>query len=314
MKFEKAAASHPWGVETYEVADLGMADTKVSEGWLAGNTLGDVMETYLDRVTGDLPYAFYGRQFPLSVRRLEANGTMPLQVCPPDEVAEQRFDSLGKAKLWYVVEAEPGAAIVQGFARDVTAEEAYLIATGKGGKKPDGSVFHIIDTHKGDHFTINPGTVHCAFGKLTVLEIAEASAMDITLWNWGEGMDADDLGMVEALDFIELGRHRQDQAQFPDPRQLASQEEFRISKISLTEGLRVFPSEAGLFLLYSCVSGSAAVQTGSYGNAETYSLRNGETILIPAEVKDAVVLPKEAGTVLLEATVGTREEKEEWEK
>ena len=36
--------------ESWEIADMGIEDSVVSEGWLAGNTLSDVMETYLEKI------------------------------------------------------------------------------------------------------------------------------------------------------------------------------------------------------------------------------------------------------------------------
>ena len=36
--------------ESWEIADMGFRDSLVSEGWLAGNSISDLMETYLDRI------------------------------------------------------------------------------------------------------------------------------------------------------------------------------------------------------------------------------------------------------------------------
>ena len=39
--------------ESWEIADMGIEDSVVAEGWLAGNTIGDIMETDLERVVGE---------------------------------------------------------------------------------------------------------------------------------------------------------------------------------------------------------------------------------------------------------------------
>ena len=57
--------------ESWELADMGEQDSLVSNGWLAGNSIGDIMETYLDRITGDSAYAWFGRQFPLLIKFLD---------------------------------------------------------------------------------------------------------------------------------------------------------------------------------------------------------------------------------------------------
>ena len=111
--------------ESWELADMGIEDSVVAEGWLAGNTIGELMETYLERIVGENVYNFYGRQFPLLIKSLEVKGRLSAQVHPDDQVAAERYDSLGKAKLWYVTEADDNAKIYCGFKRPLSALELY---------------------------------------------------------------------------------------------------------------------------------------------------------------------------------------------
>ena len=46
--------------ESWELADMGVQDSVVSNGWLAGNTISELMETYLDRIVGEDVYDHYG--------------------------------------------------------------------------------------------------------------------------------------------------------------------------------------------------------------------------------------------------------------
>ena len=39
--------------ESWELADMGIEDSVVAEGWLAGNTISELMETYLERLVGE---------------------------------------------------------------------------------------------------------------------------------------------------------------------------------------------------------------------------------------------------------------------
>ena len=39
--------------ESWELADMGVEDSVVAGGWLAGNTISDLMETYLERIVGE---------------------------------------------------------------------------------------------------------------------------------------------------------------------------------------------------------------------------------------------------------------------
>ena len=202
LHFETAPTQRPWGSEIWHVADLGAVDTAVRGGWLEGDTLSDIMETYIDRVVGDNVYYWYGRQFPVAVRTLQVTGRTPLWVCPGDEVAGARFDALGKAKLWYVTEAGPEARLWLGLERELTAKDFY-------GRCMDGRIaedLHAVVPKKGDSFFIAPGTVHAA-ADVNIVEISEASVLDISVFDWNGFMDPEDLGVVDAIDFVDLCAH-----------------------------------------------------------------------------------------------------------
>ena len=56
--------------ESWEIADMGIVDSVVSNGWLAGNTISELMETYMERIVGENVHNFYGRQFPILIKYL----------------------------------------------------------------------------------------------------------------------------------------------------------------------------------------------------------------------------------------------------
>ena len=173
--------------ESWELADMGFRDSEVAAGWLAGSTISEILETYLEDLVGETAYSYFGRQFPLMVKMLDVHGRTPLMVCPDDEVAGQRYDTLGKLKLWYVMDAEPGAKLYMGFKNDISATELY-------NRCHDGSleeVLNVIVPHKGDAFLMTPGLVHAASGGLVLAEIAESSDLDFKIYNWGDSVNAE---------------------------------------------------------------------------------------------------------------------------
>ena len=111
--------------ESWELADMGIEDSVVENGWLAGNTISELMETYLERIVGENVYNYYGRQFPLLIKFLDINEKLSVQVHPDDQVGAERYDSLGKTEIWYVMDAKPGAKVYAGFNRQVSAQEFY---------------------------------------------------------------------------------------------------------------------------------------------------------------------------------------------
>ena len=310
FKFCTLQDDYPWGSEEFKLADLGYRDSLIREGWLAGNSLAELMDTYLDRVVGDNVYEYYGRQFPVCVRLLRVKGRMPLRVHPDDETAAQRYDFLGKEKLWYVLRAGADARLLVGFRRDTDAAEVYA-------KCLDGSVedvLNVIAPHAGQCLHIPAGTPHAAAGDVEILEIGESSPMDFCLCGWGEEVHPDEfdpaLTLVDALDFMSYKKFgdspvkpANDDTLAPGATRLIDLPQFRTDRIPLTAPLQV-RREIGPFLLYSCVKGGASVQLAlAGGQTLDYPVKAGETLLVPAECPEFVLAPTERDTVLLETSV-----------
>ena len=175
-----------WGSEEFRLADLGYRDTFVHDGWLAGSTLGDLMETYLDRVTGEHVFDGWGQQFPFQIRRIKVEGKMPLRVSPDDETARDRYDHLGKEKLWYVADAGKGSRLLIGFRRDTDASELYAECLEGNPVK----LLNTLEPRAGQFFYIPAGTPHCAFGPMTIVEVSESSALDFCLCDWNRLVSA----------------------------------------------------------------------------------------------------------------------------
>lgn len=292
--------------ESHEIADLGYRDSQILDGWLAGNTLSDIMEMYLDRIVGEKAFAYYGRQFPLSVKLIDAEGRIPLMVHPDDETAAQRYDFLGKAKMWYVLETRPGARVWQGFAGDTDAGQLYSACL-------DGSVeglLNAVEPRPGDCFHLRPGTVHAAEG-VVLLEVSEASPLDFCLYDWGAGVSEAQfdsaLGLEEALDFIDFKAFKDADRQKGSPVLVKSQE-FTSTRMDLKDPVHITAGENGGFAVYFCISGEASVQVPAGGGMESTILRSGETVLVPAEIDDFYLVPGQSGTVLVEILVDREEE------
>lgn len=82
---------------------------------------------------------------------------------------------------------------------------------------------------------------------------------------------------------------------------------FNVAKISLTDPLHIYTEKFESFILYVCVEGAASVQIPSVngkGEAcmDNYEFSKGETILVPADMPDFFLVPRDRSTVLLEAT------------
>lgn len=309
--------------ESWELADMGVQDSVVSNGWLAGNTISELMETYLDRIVGEDVYDHYGRQFPLLIKFLDIQNKLSVQVHPDDEVAEQRYDSLGKSEIWYVLDAAEGAKVYAGFNREVSAQELY-------DRCHNGTVEEILNViypKKGDAIHVVPGTVHAADGGILIAEIQESSDMTFRLYDWGREFNpktARKMHLDEAIDLINYGKF-DDRLYHKGPlwedgdkgdgviRQLVKCPQFTVNEMKVNSPLKIEKEKFGGFIIYMCINGGAAIQVpvpdGKGGKmTESTELKKGETVLVPADMPDFVIVPTEKDTLLVEAMVERQEE------
>lgn len=347
--------------ESWEIADMGFEDSVVENGWLAGNTISELMETYLERIVGEDVYRYYGRQFPLLVKFLDIDGNLSVQVHPDDEIAAERYDALGKPELWYVLDAKPDAKLYLGFNRDMTAAEFYE-------RCQNGSVrevLNVIHPKKGDVVYVAPGTVHSADGGILLVEVQASSDMVFRLYDWGRENDpstARPMHLEEAIDMIDYRKfdfsryrkgplwgdeashvpckahecccgddchcheedhechchedhHHADEGGVVET--LVESPQFNVTKLHLSDPLHIYTEKFESFIVYICLEGAASVQvpsTRENGEAymENYEFSKGETILIPADMPDFYLVPRDRSTVLLEAVTRPVEEQDEY--
>ena len=296
MRFLSDKTEMPWGTVEYKLADLGFIDSMASEGWLKGNNLSDIMQTYLERVVGETSFNWYGTQFPVLVKKLTVKGRTSLHVTADDEVAEQRYDAFGKTALWYVEATGPEAKLYLGFKDDITAADFYKACH----ENKVESLLHSVKPKAGESYLITPGMVHAA-KDVTLIEIAEASELWFRLYDWGS--EERDLHLDEAFDLIDFQRYRV-KRDTEGKGAIAITPQFTVNKIALTQPLKSTRDEDDTFLLYFCTKGKAVIQEKQVN----YSLKEGDLILVPAESNEFFLLPETSDAELLEIRMDPRPE------
>ena len=301
MRFQPERVERKWGIAEYRIADLGYIDSVALDGWLSGNSISDIMQTYLERLSGEVPFENYGTQFPVMVKWLDIKDRTSLHVNPDDEAAEQRYDAFGKTALWYVAAAGPEARLYLGFQRDVSAAEFYE-------KCLDGTVeelLHVIRPKVGEHYLVTPGMVHAA-QDVRLLEIAESSELWFRLHAWGDGES--ELHLEEAFDLIDFKAYRMPRPSAGNPdavmEKLAVTPQFTVNEIRLRDRVRV-TDQGGSFRLYACVRGAGSVEVEGM---DRLPFQGGDAVLVPAELKDFLLVPTGRDTLLLEVLLEPRHE------
>src|ERR1700736_1481142 len=114
----------PWYEDTGTTELVGEAwltgpDCVVETGELEGRDFKSVAAEFAAELAG----SGGGGEFPLLVKMLFPNEKLSVQVHPDDAQAQAMGQPRGKTECWYVLEAEPGAAVALGLKDGVTAEQ-----------------------------------------------------------------------------------------------------------------------------------------------------------------------------------------------
>jgi mannose-6-phosphate isomerase len=163
----------PWYAETGTTEKVGEAwltgpQCVVETGALAGRTLASVA-------------AEMGGEFPLLVKLLFPAEKLSVQVHPDDAQAQALGETRGKTECWYVLEAEPGAAVALGLKPgvDATAVKASVA---------DGTMEELMEwvpVSVGDMLFVDAGTVHAIGPGVVLLETQQTSDVTYRLYDYG---------------------------------------------------------------------------------------------------------------------------------
>jgi len=169
--------------ESWDLVDRPEAQSVVTGGPWKGKSLHDLMVSHGAEIMG--PRWPKGRPFPILVKWLDCRERLSLQVHPPASVAAQ-LGGEPKTENWYIVRAEPGAAVLAGLkpeANPATFREALK-------KNATESLVHRWPTMAGDSLLIQSGVMHAIDGGNLILEIQQNSDTTYRVYDWGRvGLD-----------------------------------------------------------------------------------------------------------------------------
>lgn len=266
--------------ESWEISGMEGDNTTVSNGFLAGNEINELIEIYMGELLGDEVYQRYGEEFPLLIKILDVQEPLSLQLHPDDLTAMERHNSYGKSECWYVVEAAPSAQLYLGLNRTVTAQELY-------NQCQDGSIeqsLNLITPKKGDIITIPPGVIHSAKGGLLMVEIQQLSDITYRIYDWEREKSENprELHLDLAIDTINYSPIAAEALLSIDGR--GATEHFSIELLDAREeSVREYSSYIKeQFDLFYILDGEATI---SYNEGEVKA-EGWETVLIPASLGD----------------------------
>ncbi len=163
--------------ETWECSTHSDGPSRIVNGEFAGRTLDVVLREHPE---------FLGKRvksadgLPILIKLIDAAQDLSVQVHPDDEYAREHEGLNGKTELWCVIDAQPDASIVCGFAHPVTRELlGTAIETGNFAKH-----LQRVPVHKGDVFFIPAGTIHSIGAGVIIAEIQENSNVTYRVYDY----------------------------------------------------------------------------------------------------------------------------------
>ena len=167
-----------WGRETWVLSTHENGSCTVQNGVYAGM---DFAQLYREQ-PGLFGTACAGRKFPVLVKFIHARDDLSIQVHPRDSDTHVLAPGeAGKTECWFILQAEPGAKLVMGFAHELTPEQfAQSIE--------DGTLMENVaqlPVQAGDFFHIPAGTLHAIGAGITLAEVQQNSDTTYRVFDYG---------------------------------------------------------------------------------------------------------------------------------
>lgn len=297
----KATQSDKAG-ESWEISGVQGNISEVSNGFLAGNNLKELIEVYMGDLVGDRVYNEFGLEFPLLIKFIDANDVLSIQVHPDDKLAKERHNSMGKTEMWYIIQADKNAELIVGFNREVN-KETYLKHL------EEKRLMELLNTEpvkEGDVFFLPAGRVHAVGSGILLAEIQQTSDVTYRIYDFdrkdtnGKTRDLNTDMALDAIDFSHHNNYRTDyKDEINEPDTILQCKYFTANWLNIDTKLERDISQLDSFVIYICLSGSCEI---IQKNQEQTNIQAGETVLMPASISLYTIIPKNS-TRLLEVYV-----------
>lgn len=283
--------------ESWELSVRADGQTYIDSGEHCGESLADVLRTD--------PVGMAGTRcgiapFPLLIKLIDAQKDLSVQVHPSDASACREKGEQGKTEMWYVVDGAPGAYLLDGFSRQVTADEYAARVADQ--TLPE--VLRRYDVRPGDVYYLPAGRVHSIGTGCFICEIQQSSDVTYRIYDFGR-VDSEGRPRQlhveeakEAIDYTVTEPETRREIEANVPAELVRSPFFTTSAYRLTEPMTCDYADLDSFVILICTKGACRVSCGE----EEVKLTAGHTLLVSAEAENVTLAP-EGETTILESYV-----------
>jgi len=259
--------------ESWELADLPNDKSVISNGELAGQTLGSVIKKYPKEITGDENFS---GPFPLLIKLLDAEDILSVQVHPDEQTCERLGKGEPKTECWYIISAAPEAIIYKGLKKGVNRDK-FAEAIKKGSVA---ELLAKVAVEAGQCHFLPAGTAHSIGAGLLIAEIQTPSDTTYRVFDWDRVDDTGkprQLHIEEALESIHFDASG-DELSVTTTGRLVDCEYFKVDKGTQQKGCEL-PFSPGKMKTLIILTGFGTI-TGAEGIPVEF--KAGDCLLVPA--------------------------------
>jgi mannose-6-phosphate isomerase len=273
--------------ESWEIVDRPEAQSVVDDGPFRGLTLHALWSKHREQIFGNVPDA---SRFPILAKLLDAQENLSLQVHPPAAKA-QELGGEPKSEFWYIADAAPKAEIFAGLKKSST-RGAFVKALKQGNVL---SHAHQISVETGDAMFLPSGRLHAVGAGNLIVEIQQNSDTTYRVYDWDRverGGPPRKMHITEALQCIDF-TDREPSLLKQEGESLVRTELFAVQKWSLDRAREITPN--GSLAIVVCLTGTL--------ECAGLQFKPGDFFLVPAQLDDRVLRPKDDNVLLLRVTM-----------
>ena len=194
--------------------------------------------------------------------------------------------------MWYVVQADEKAHLMSGLTKEITPEEYAA-------KVEDNTiteVLHDYDVHAGDVFFLPAGRIHSIGTGCFIAEIQQTSNITYRIYDFGRvGLDGQPRELhtelsKAAIDYTVLPDYKTAYEHKPNQEnEIVDCEYFTTSLYEIDQPVTKEMEGLDSFMIVICMEGNGKL---SDNEGNTVTLRQGETVLLPASTKSFTLEPE----------------------
>lgn len=270
--------------ESWEISTVPNSISRVSNGFLKGKRLDELIKTYKSRLVGEYIYKKHNIKFPILVKLIDAKDKLSIQTHPDDKISKIRHSSTGKTEFWYIMDSKKNSQIVLGFKKGITKKiyKKHILK---------GTIDQIVEyksINSGDCYLINPGQIH-AIGKGIILaEIQQTSDVTYRIYDYNR-IDVNgkkrELHTDLAEDVIDFENRDNCNLNNKKSNNLVNSKYFKINILNISKELILDFNKIDSFSIFICIEGELKY----FEKNNSGTLLMGSSILIPAEINKIIL-------------------------